>query len=195
MHANTSGAGHDRPRCSPLIAACRHWASAFLCVGGLTALTGTASACTALPGPTSGADQPATTPSNCTNAAIIVAVGARRGIPIRGLIIAVATAMQESGLRNLGDLGDRNDHDSLGLFQQRPSQGWGTPAADSEPRLRRRQVLRQAPDLPNWEQLPLTEAAQAVQNSAYPDAYAKHDPDATPRRQRCSFSRIMGNSR
>jgi len=61
------------------------------------------------------------------NANIIVSVGVGRGFPARGLIIAVATAIQESTLHNYGDLGDRNDHDSLALFQQRPSQGWGTP--------------------------------------------------------------------
>src|SRR6185369_4273754 len=67
------------------------------------------------------------------NAATIVRVGADLGVPRRGWVIAVATAIQESGLRNLGHLGAANDHDSLGLFQQRPSQRWGTPAQVSDP--------------------------------------------------------------
>jgi hypothetical protein len=110
--------------------------SALLCVGGLIGLAGSAAACTprtdasALASP----DAPTTAPvsgydsEQLTNAATIVAVGAGRGIPTRGLVIAIATALQESSLRNLADLGERNDHDSLGLFQQRPSQGWGTVA-------------------------------------------------------------------
>ncbi|HEY2672240.1 MAG TPA: M23 family peptidase, partial [Rugosimonospora sp.] len=68
-----------------------------------------------------------------SNAATIVQVGVHLRVPPRGWIIAVATAMQESGLRNLGDQGAANDHDSLGLFQQRPSQGWGTPAQILDP--------------------------------------------------------------
>ncbi len=67
------------------------------------------------------------------NAAIIVGVGARMSVPVRGWIIAVATAIQESSLIDLPDLGDANDADSLGLFQQRPSQGWGTPAQIMNP--------------------------------------------------------------
>ncbi|MEM5874189.1 MAG: hypothetical protein QW065_05340, partial [Acidilobaceae archaeon] len=55
------------------------------------------------------------------------------GVPPRGWVIAIATAIQESGLRNLGHLGVRNDHDSLGLFQQRPSMGWGTPEQLQDP--------------------------------------------------------------
>src|SRR5205823_1673826 len=67
------------------------------------------------------------------NAAIIVGVGARMGVPVRGWIIAVATAIQESSLINLPDLGDANNADSLGLFQQRPSQGLGTPTQIMDP--------------------------------------------------------------
>lgn len=65
------------------------------------------------------------------NAAAIVATGRQMGVPERGLWVALATALQESGLRNL-DYGDR---DSLGLFQQRPSQGWGSPAQVRDPTL------------------------------------------------------------
>ena len=67
------------------------------------------------------------------NASIIINVGAKLKMPPRAWVIAVATAMQESRLVNLGNLGSRNDHDSLGLFQQRPSSGWGTPTQVRDP--------------------------------------------------------------
>ena len=67
------------------------------------------------------------------NARAIVEVGQAMGLPPRAWVIAVATALQESSLRNLGHLGARNDHDSLGLFQQRPSAGWGTPKQVADP--------------------------------------------------------------
>jgi hypothetical protein len=82
--------------------------------------------------------------------------------------------MQESGLRNL-DFGDR---DSLGLFQQRPSQGWGTPAQILDPTYAATKFYQKLIAVPGWRQLPLTVAAQRVQVSAYPDAYAKWEPDA-----------------
>ncbi len=109
------------------------------------------------------------------NAATIAGVGAQMGVPIRGLVIAVATAIQESGLRNLAGGPD----DSIGLFQQRPSQGWGTPAQLHDPIYAAGQFYRRLLTIPGWQQMPLTVAAQAVQRSAYPDAYAKHEPDAT----------------
>lgn len=67
------------------------------------------------------------TPEQTGNAAIIISVGQQWEVPQRGWVIAIATALQESNLINLGDLGADNDHDSLGLFQQRPSMGWGSP--------------------------------------------------------------------
>lgn len=112
------------------------------------------------------------------NAAAIVTVGKEMGVPPRGWVIAVATAMQESWLRNLGHLGTRNDHDSLGLFQQRPSQGWGTPSQVMDPQYASRKFYERLLQVPGWQTLPLTRAAQAVQRSAYPDAYAKHEPIA-----------------
>jgi hypothetical protein len=112
------------------------------------------------------------------NATTIVSVGVRMKVPGYGWVIAVATAMQESGLRNLGDLGDRNDHDSLGLFQQRPSQGWGTPAQIMQPEYAAAQFYRHLLAVNGWQQMQLTAAAQAVQRSAYPDAYAKWQADA-----------------
>jgi len=113
-----------------------------------------------------------------TNAAIIVEVGHDLGVPPRGWVIAVATALQESGLRNLGHLGARNDHDSLGLFQQRPSQGWGTPEQILDPRYAATKFYEKLVTVDGWETMPLTRAAQAVQRSAYPDAYARHEPMA-----------------
>ena len=113
-----------------------------------------------------------------TNAAIIVAAGQQLHVPVRGWVIAVATAMQESSLHNLGNLGAHNDHDSLGLFQQRPSQGWGTPTQILDPAYAATQFYHHLLNITNWQDLPLTDAAQRVQRSAYPDAYAKWEDDA-----------------
>jgi murein DD-endopeptidase MepM/ murein hydrolase activator NlpD len=113
------------------------------------------------------------------NAAIIIAVGQDLEVPVRGWVIAVATSMQESRLTNLGHLGDQNDHDSLGLFQQRPSSGWGTPDQVTDPVYASTKFYEKLVKVDNWESLPLTVAAQRVQISAFPDAYAKHEPLAT----------------
>lgn len=107
------------------------------------------------------------------NAAIIVAVGQQMKVPPRGWVIAVATAMQESTLHNYGFLGAANDHDSLGLFQQRPSTGWGTPAQIMDPAYAARKFYQKLLTINGWQNLPLTVAAQRVQVSAFPDAYAK----------------------
>lgn len=109
------------------------------------------------------------------NAAVIVAVGQRLGVPVRGWVIAVATALQESGLVNSGTA---TDHDSLGLFQQRPSQGWGTPAQIMDPAYSSAAFYTALQHVPHWETLPLTVASQHVQRSAYPDAYADDEPRA-----------------
>jgi murein DD-endopeptidase MepM/ murein hydrolase activator NlpD len=109
------------------------------------------------------------------NAAIIIAVGQKMNVPPRGWVIAIATALQESVLTNLGDLGSKNDHDSLGLFQQRPSQGWGSAEEIMNPEYAAGKFYAKLLTIPNWQTLPLTEAAQKVQLSAYPDAYAKHE--------------------
>ncbi|BCJ65965.1 M23 family metallopeptidase [Polymorphospora rubra] len=113
------------------------------------------------------------------NAAIIINVGAELSVPPKGWVIAVATAMQESALSNLPHLGANNDHDSVGLFQQRPSQGWGTPAQLRDPTYAARKFYEKLLTVKGWQQMPLTEAAQKVQVSAFPDAYAKHEPLAT----------------
>lgn len=117
------------------------------------------------------------------NAAVIAAEGIRAGVGTRGVIIALAAALQESGLENL-NYGDR---DSLGLFQQRPSAGWGTPEQIRTPNLSAQAFYgvathtnnRGLTDIPGWSTMPLTQAAQAVQVSAFPDAYAKWEPLAT----------------
>ncbi|GAA3952047.1 M23 family metallopeptidase [Actinoplanes auranticolor] len=112
------------------------------------------------------------------NAAVIVAVGQRAGVPARGWVIAVATAMTESSLTNHGNLGARNDHDSLGLFQQRPSQKWGTPTQLQDPVYASTAFYKALQWVRGWETLPLTVAAQKVQRSAYPDRYAEYESDA-----------------
>lgn len=113
------------------------------------------------------------------NAAIIIQVGQERNVPPRGWVIAIATALQESDLRNLSDLGSRNDHDSLGLFQQRPSAGWGTPTQIMDPTYATGKFYAKLMTVQGWQTMSLTEAAQKVQRSAYPNAYAKHEPLAT----------------
>jgi murein DD-endopeptidase MepM/ murein hydrolase activator NlpD len=110
------------------------------------------------------------------NGALIVEVGIGLAVPPRGWVIAVATAAQESSLRNLPHLGADNDHDSLGLFQQRPSHGWGTPEQIMDPTYASTAFYERLLQVQGWEQLPLTVAAQTVQRSAHPDAYAKHEP-------------------
>jgi cell wall-associated NlpC family hydrolase len=110
-----------------------------------------------------------------TNAATIVRVGQSDNVPEYGWIIAVATAMQESTLINLDHGGDG----SLGLFQQRPSQGWGTPAQVMDPVYASGKFYAHLLAVPGWQQMPLTVAAQAVQHSAYPGAYAKWQGPAT----------------
>lgn len=108
------------------------------------------------------------------NATIIITVGRDLNVPPRGWVIAIATAIQESGLRNL----DHGDRDSLGLFQQRPSMGWGTPEQILDPHYAATAFYERLLREPGWESMPLTEAAQAVQRSAFPDAYAQHEPAA-----------------
>ncbi|WP_086718651.1 heavy metal transporter [Streptomyces angustmyceticus] len=113
-------------------------------------------------------------PEQAANAATIAAVGSSRGLPERAVTIALATAMQESGLRNI-DFGDR---DSVGLFQQRPSQDWGTVQKIMDPVYSAGEFYRHLANVPGYSRLPLTVAAQRVQHSGYPQAYAKHEADA-----------------
>ncbi len=119
------------------------------------------------------------------NAATIAAIGVRRGLPARAVSIALATAYQESDLQNV-DYGDR---DSLGLFQQRPSQGWGTEAEVQDPIYATNAFYDALVDVADYRGLPITEAAQAVQRSGFPSAYADHEQDA-----RALASALTGNS-
>jgi len=104
------------------------------------------------------------------NAATIVAVGRQLAVPEQGQVVALAAAIQESGLRNL----DHGDSDSLGLFQQRPSQGWGTPAQVMNPTHADTAFYQHLLAVPDWQHISVNDAAQAVQHSAFPNAYATY---------------------
>jgi N-acetylmuramoyl-L-alanine amidase len=141
--------------------------------------------------PSSGVGQPVSgsiTPLNDerrANAQAIITVGRELGVSDYGIVIALATAMQESSLRNI-NWGDR---DSVGLYQQRPSSGWGTVDQIMDPAYATRLFFggpnnpnkgktRGLLDISGWESMALTVAAQRVQISAYPQAYAKWEPSA-----------------
>ncbi|WNV83158.1 C40 family peptidase [Umezawaea sp. Da 62-37] len=109
-----------------------------------------------------------------TNAQTIVTTAVRRSLPKRAAVLALATAMVESGLVNV-NYGDR---DSLGLFQQRPSQGWGTPAQVLDPVYAANKFFDVLLALPGWPSMPPGTAEQAVQRSGYPDRYAPREPTA-----------------
>jgi hypothetical protein len=137
------------------------------------------------PAPVAGLDQ-----TQMNNAKRIVDQAKAMGVGPRGQVIAIATAMQESQLRNLASTvyaesyeytneGEGSDHDSVGLFQQRPQSGWGTVPNLMKPEYATEQFLKALLQVPGWDNLPLTVAAQAVQVSAYPDHYAKHEGNAT----------------
>ncbi|GLY67613.1 hypothetical protein Atai01_42320 [Amycolatopsis taiwanensis] len=142
-------------------------------VGIVSTFTASSASSTSLTCTPTGA-VPGLTAEQMSNAATIVAVGQRMGVPEQGWVVAIAAAMQESGLRNLG-YGDR---DSLGLFQQRPSQGWGSPAQIMNPTYAASQFYQHLLAVPGWQHMSLTKAAQAVQRSAFPDSYAKHEQRA-----------------
>jgi hypothetical protein len=112
------------------------------------------------------------------NAKAIVAATKKAGMDERAAVIAVGTALQESKLKNLGHLGERNDHDSQGLFQQRPSSGWGTVEQITDPEHATTAFLKGLKAVDGWRDMPLTEAAQTVQVSAYPDHYAQWEQQA-----------------
>lgn len=104
------------------------------------------------------------------NARVIYQVSVRMRLPARAAVIAIAAAMQESSLINLTAPAGGG---SLGLFQQRPSQGWGTPAQLTSPRYASRVFYQHLIRVPRWQRLPLTVAAQDVQRSATPRAYGR----------------------
>ena len=109
------------------------------------------------------------------NAATITAVAVSRELPPRAAVIAIATALQESKLVNV-EYGDR---DSVGLFQQRPSQGWGSPSQILDPVYSARKFFDALVKVRDWERRRLTDAAQAVQASGHPEAYQQWEDQAT----------------
>lgn len=119
------------------------------------------------------------------NAAIIAGISVNRGLPAHAATIALATAMQESKLRNLS----YGHADSLGLFQQRPSQGWGNKKQIQNPIYAANKFYEALTKVKNYQTIPVTQAAQKVQHSAYPDAYARHEKSA-----RAFASSLTGNS-
>lgn len=124
-------------------------------------------------------------PTQADNAALIAAVAVRRGMPARAATIGLATALQESKLVNI-DYGDR---DSVGLFQQRTSQGWGTVEQIMDPVFATNAFFDGLDGVVGYADLPITEAAQAVQRSGFPEAYAQHE-----NRSRAWASALTGHS-
>ncbi len=108
------------------------------------------------------------------NASIIAGISIKRGLVPRAASIALATAYQESGIRNL----DYGHADSLGLFQQRPSKGWGTEAQIMDPWYSTNTFYKAMERVAKWQTADINDVAQAVQRSAYPDAYRRHVPNA-----------------
>jgi hypothetical protein len=113
-------------------------------------------------------------PQQAQNAAIIAAVAMQKALPDHAVSVALAASLQETHLENLpyGDL------DSVGLFQQRPSQGWGSRTQLLDPVYAASAFYQQLSQIPGWQTMPVTQAAQTVQRSATPDAYAAWEGDA-----------------
>jgi hypothetical protein len=137
-----------------------------------------------VPEPIAGLDQ-----QQMNNAAVIVQVARERNLPRPAMLVALMTGLQESSLRNLANTtisasldrpneGEGDDFDSLGVFQQRPSQGWGSVAQLMNPRYAANAFFDRLVKVDDWESLSLGEAAQTVQRSALPDAYDKHEDRA-----------------
>ncbi|MEP6696501.1 MAG: NlpC/P60 family protein [Pseudonocardiales bacterium] len=153
---------------------------ALLLLGGNP---GTAAATCTLPVGAGGTAPTELTGEQTANATTIIGIGRAAHVSPYGWVIAVAAAMTESGLRNL----DHGDRDSLGLFQQRPSQGWGTRAQIMDPSYTSAAFYGglQPPantgllDVAGWQQMDVATAAQAVQRSAFPGAYAQWAEFAT----------------
>ncbi|MGC9668292.1 hypothetical protein ACNTMW_17265 [Planosporangium sp. 12N6] len=136
------------------------------------------------PAPVAGLDQAA-----MDNAAAVVEAGRRMNLPKRAYLVAIVTTLQESRLRNLANPrvpeslslpneGTGHDYDSVGLFQQRPSQGWGSVHDLMDPAASARAFYSRLVTVPGWEQMNAGDAAQAVQRSAFPDAYRQHQARA-----------------
>lgn len=111
------------------------------------------------------------TSEQSANAATITMIAVERGLPPRAASIAIATAIQESKLLNI----TYGDADSQGLFQQRPSQGWGTVEQVTDPVFAAGAFYDALVQVEGWQDGVITEVAQQVQRSAYPDAYADHE--------------------
>jgi hypothetical protein len=115
-------------------------------------------------------------------AKIIDQVAVQRGLPGQATLVALMTALQESQLQNV----DHGDADSVGLFQQRPTAGWGTAAQIMDPRYAAEAFFGgSAPpsppglvDINGWPSMSYNDAAQAVQVSGYPDRYGPHEQEA-----------------
>ncbi|GAA0537653.1 hypothetical protein GCM10010172_18800 [Paractinoplanes ferrugineus] len=133
------------------------------------------------PRPVSGLNQ-----TQMNNAAVIVRVAQDRGLPRQAMLVAMMTGLQESGLRNLANPkvpdsldrpheGSGDNFDSLGVFQQRPSQGWGSVPQLMNPRYAADAFYERLLKVSDWESRTPGDAAQAVQRSAVPDAYAEHE--------------------
>jgi hypothetical protein len=112
-------------------------------------------------------------PDQMAHAATITAVAVRRQLPERAVVVALATALQESKLRNLSG----GDRDSIGLFQQRPSQGWGTPEQLNDPRYAAGKFYTHLMRVSGWQEMRVTDAAQAVQRSGHPQLYEQWADD------------------
>ncbi|MEV4543614.1 hypothetical protein [Micromonospora echinaurantiaca] len=112
------------------------------------------------------------------NVKAIIAATKKSDMDERAAVVAIATSLQESKLENLGHLGERNDHDSQGLFQQRPSSGWGTVEQITDPEYSTKAFLKGLKQVDGWQDMPLTKAAQTVQVSAYPFHYAQWEQQA-----------------
>lgn len=139
--------------------------------GGIASLlTGSGSATCITAGGT-GAGTSGYQPDQMANAATIVAVGKQMGVPQQGWVVAIAAALQESDLVNV----DHGDRDSLGLFQERPSQGWGTPTQVLNPNYAATQFYKHLLAVPGWQQMTVNDAAQAVERSGFPQAYGPHE--------------------
>lgn len=122
-----------------------------------------------------GAEEPLRlTNEQARNASIIVAESYNRGLSEQAAVIALATAWQESGLRNL-NYGDR---DSLGLFQQRPSYDWGTKEQILDPWYSSGRFYEELVKFDDWESTDVNDIAQKVQRSGHPEAYRKHETNA-----------------
>ncbi len=113
-------------------------------------------------------------PDQAANATTIAAVGKRLGLPDHAVSVALAASLQESRLHNLAG----GDRDSIGLFQQRPSQGWGTPRQIADPTYAATAFYDHLAQVPDWASRSVTDAAQAVQRSAAPSAYATWESEA-----------------